>query len=1736
MDPDAPASDDEITATPLLKLDAVIELMTDAVSVQDIPAEAKKVKSGMELVFPCEAYVFDQAYVSDEQIVKVTRDAKVTCASGESDAESIRDQESGPGKFRWHRRDPYWYRREPCLDNCKNFRRMMKFSVEPAEGEGHFAWIPLVDSDDDGEVKQPSFVLSSTIATDAEGYAQGTHKHLQPVDSKYDNATTKADEEWRKVFGKGFEASLAIKDAVPELTDDTIDVAMLGDLLSQFVMDQEERSIGYAVDELLEAMRWGMSKRAIGAARGTDVCGRCFEPLFDEGTENVELQICPVCNRWIHEYCYEFHMGVHVPGILCLGVRRNAAACPPQGAKCMRCRKLLADSSTYCMTCRQIMGFPARELESELDEPAAASDAQASERLQREGTSQARAPSAQPAAAAGSSGPLDEFFQSRAPFTLSRKNKVRKYARGDSSEEEGLPEVDYCTQCGSMECNRQPSLCAEQDRLNRAKHLCRGLCDHPPFACTVTELFTSDHVDQMENEIGARVNRVAERDALKAPARQRSKEFREGRRELDVESMMAKGTTYAWEPFARTISQTALNTGLKSGALKRMVDTALKRGRAFTHGSTADMILWSSMTHTLNRAIHLWRSGGLQHKAKEFVNEFLSKVTKEHFSQISWAMKVCRIILLTETEFAVKASEPGIEEPEAGPSDPVAAAASTLKKAWQTKDFTLTLAKVQSGEVKLTLWSVNDKYRREHHARLQRLRQIYGVGAAEATGQRTDASARVSREVIGLAGVAGIGNLQRLAQAEAVPLDLLTPEQVKKPELVDHEEFMELSGPELRKAEAAMRKREKELLLKDKDVLNELYVAGSWWCWRCNNVLGPDQTDCPNYVKKQRKDAKYGSACFQLCRGSQRETWGGYVRGADVKPTLSRRELYPALRASPFSGGSRSAREKAKVKLTEDEALGILGPDPERVAVVETTLQARHTVQEARRRQKDRYREDLERKLAADPFKWPCGVCYIDNQDLFNFAEVTRCYKCSRAKPKMNDAAYEHTRWKCSQCSTDSFTISGMFKKCPGCQEVFDFSQEWWTIASYEPEPESTTGSEGETRGSAGAADRRKKPRKRGGKKHKKWPAQPSASSEQPAPSAAQQSRAPRVQPAADADERFRRHEETSSDEEEVNYKKRRFGLTSKGRRCVPPAVLPGAVGIGGVILLNLPGQVSAMPPDAATASLSVLAALTTAGLFTIKRTYYAVDNVIEAVEHQAIEFVEAIGYEYVKFAPLLVGVFVTLLLVFLKFVVTKYWTGSKEKLKQAGENPEGNVENAERVNFPYVPWLSKDLVSRVVANIDGAFALADEVNSIVRVEDSMHSFNWQVKSQSGRAKPYLVRMNRRSMLTLVTPVRDMISCGCPGHACTLEKQGLDRLCKHCGAIMLLCLRAHRAAPVASVSSLPSASATAQVLAHCPARGRTMSGGRATIQLPVEDQPQPEDRVCKHVGALLSRGSQSAILHEKVETRSRRSVSPKKRIDTQLSAPSVQPAASAVSAKSLPTGTRKPTVPCALFSGYDETAEDASALMLNGGGTLVSLMSGKQTQKMGVYLLSKATFRSVLTAFTFDLDIITEASKEAARRGVDMTVIGDHRHTISGSTKAMVAKFSEMRDAGVKVLLSRGISGSSGIQHSKTLLCDEHVIVGSCNWTNSSRLNQERSVLIALNEKGMQAYEESLKHLKAYCSVFSEKDEEHGQAVRARRASRSIPPTATAKDRYTTAKRFSVARARSLGPDAATDV
>jgi phosphatidylserine/phosphatidylglycerophosphate/cardiolipin synthase-like enzyme len=92
------------------------------------------------------------------------------------------------------------------------------------------------------------------------------------------------------------------------------------------------------------------------------------------------------------------------------------------------------------------------------------------------------------------------------------------------------------------------------------------------------------------------------------------------------------------------------------------------------------------------------------------------------------------------------------------------------------------------------------------------------------------------------------------------------------------------------------------------------------------------------------------------------------------------------------------------------------------------------------------------------------------------------------------------------------------------------------------------------------------------------------------------------------------------------------------------------------------------------------------------------------------------------------------------------------------------------------------------------------------------------------------------------------------------------------------------------------------------------------------------------------------------------------------------------------------------------------------------------------------------------------------------------------------------------------------------LLCDEHAIVGSCNWTNSSRQNQETSVLLFLNETGLTAYDDKLRYLQRQGQPFTETEEARGRQNRDNRRVKSVPP---AEDRYRTAKKYSIARARS---------
>ena len=197
----------------------------------------------------------------------------------------------------------------------------------------------------------------------------------------------------------------------------------------------------------------------------------------------------------------------------------------------------------------------------------------------------------------------------------------------------------------------------------------------------------------------------------------------------------------------------------------------------------------------------------------------------------------------------------------------------------------------------------------------------------------------------------------------------------------------------------------------------------------------------------------------------------------------------------------------------------------------------------------------------------------------------------------------------------------------------------------------------------------------------------------------------------------------------------------------------------------------------------------------------------------------------------------------------------------------------------------------------------------------------------------------------------------------------------------------------------------------------------------------------------------------------------------------------------------------------------------------MGLVNSKQSQAMAVHLIEAAKKKVTLTAYTYDFATITQALIKAARRQVPTCLIVDRGHALTGSTEKMIDRMKELQDGGVTVLLSYGQNGSTGAQHSKTVTVDEYLLIGSCNWTCSSRTNHEMNVLIKLGNEGSKAHEERLSRLRRFAVPFSA---EFATAGKERRESRhrSVPPADRSSFELlgpSFAKRFSLARARSFG-------
>ena len=582
----------------------------------------------------------------------------------------------------------------------------------------------------------------------------------------------------------------------------------------------------------------------------------------------------------------------------------------------------------------------------------------------------------------------------------------------------------------------------------------------------------------------------------------------------------------------------------------------------------------------------------------------------------------------------------------------------------------------------MTVWACQQKYRREHHLKVQRLKAVYAS---------TGAHKAVCEEILGLGGV-GVRNLTRDAAAEDAAASGLAASESER---------LQLTGEELKRAIIAEDAREKERSLADKASLDTLYVPGTWRCSRCCGALAPNVLNCPNFVRvKGKKPSRFGTANFKRCGGSQSETWGGYVRGADTKPPpgRSRRDEEPNWRGK-FTGGSHSRRAKAKTDLTTEESLGDVGLDPERGDLVRSVLEARAKVKGSRARKKQRVADAKRAAVMNDPGRWECPRCVEEftdaerepdpgRRDVYNESTRMSCWKCSTDRPA--PGSLEAIRWKCPRCSTDDYTVCGNCSRCEDCDRPYNKKTDyWWRI----PDPPAVASSSG------GAGDNTaKKSRKRGGRKHKRH---------------VPQSSDPGHAPDADADDD---DEEGDDDEAPSGAWGQRVFPQPRGRKRSRPTA--GGRGVASSLavacVVTLPTMVRGVEllQPATVVPVGLLALL---GLV-CRRSYEAFDtvvaavesstvNVVAAVENTTVDLVEAVGQESARAVPVIFGVAVVLLLLWLNCVVNKFWKPRKEEMKEYGESPEGNAGERLAVEtsaqgFPILSWLNKDVLARSVRNI----------------------------------------------------------------------------------------------------------------------------------------------------------------------------------------------------------------------------------------------------------------------------------------------------------------------------------------------------------------------------------------------------------------------------------------------------
>jgi phosphatidylserine/phosphatidylglycerophosphate/cardiolipin synthase-like enzyme len=217
------------------------------------------------------------------------------------------------------------------------------------------------------------------------------------------------------------------------------------------------------------------------------------------------------------------------------------------------------------------------------------------------------------------------------------------------------------------------------------------------------------------------------------------------------------------------------------------------------------------------------------------------------------------------------------------------------------------------------------------------------------------------------------------------------------------------------------------------------------------------------------------------------------------------------------------------------------------------------------------------------------------------------------------------------------------------------------------------------------------------------------------------------------------------------------------------------------------------------------------------------------------------------------------------------------------------------------------------------------------------------------------------------------------------------------------------------------------------------------------------------------------------------------------------------------------------------TMTEEGDLADSGVGQVVAVLDAVASQERALGLIDRAKEYVMLFGFTYDRQDITDALIRAAHRGLEVQVGLDKRYTLSGKCRDQLQKAKQLRAEGVAVnlvdgeklaehyrLVGRTVYGL-GIAHAKVLHSDRGTVIGSCNWTTSSRSNYEVGVCLELSAAESQSFRTTLQSAWAAGVELRE-------AEVSREQQRSVSPASAADRRRARSQPRSALELEAVGP------